>query len=82
MENRIKELIAVGASVSAHCQPCLEYHVKKALQDGATKPEVAEAIEVGKLVGKGAMAKMNQFADYLLGDELSTKETTVNSCCG
>ena len=27
MDERTKELIAIGASVGAHCQPCLTYHV-------------------------------------------------------
>ena len=25
MDDRIKELIAIGASITANCQPCLEY---------------------------------------------------------
>jgi alkylhydroperoxidase/carboxymuconolactone decarboxylase family protein YurZ len=29
MDERIKELIAIGASVGAHCQPCLTYHVER-----------------------------------------------------
>ncbi len=35
LENRIKELIAIGASVTANCQPCLEYHVGKAKEAGS-----------------------------------------------
>ena len=30
MDDRTKELIAIGASVSAHCQPCLAWHLDKA----------------------------------------------------
>ncbi len=30
MKEQIKELIAVGASIAGHCQPCLAYHVTKA----------------------------------------------------
>ena len=29
LDERTKELIAIGASVCAHCQPCLTYHVNK-----------------------------------------------------
>lgn len=50
LDNRIKELIAVGASVTANCQPCLEYHVGEALEKGADGQEIAEAVEVGKMV--------------------------------
>ncbi len=62
MDNRTKELIAVGASVTANCQPCLQYHVSKALESGANEEEIREAVSVAKMVRKGAMAKMDQFA--------------------
>lgn len=62
LDNRIKELIAVGSSVSANCQPCLEYHIGKAIQNGSDENEIAEAIEVGKIVRKGAAVKMDNFA--------------------
>ena len=29
MDNALKELTAIGASVTAHCQPCVTYHVGK-----------------------------------------------------
>ncbi|MBE0568320.1 MAG: carboxymuconolactone decarboxylase family protein [Deltaproteobacteria bacterium] len=50
LDEKIKELIAVGASITAHCQPCLEYHSMKALELGSNAEEIAEAIEVGKRV--------------------------------
>jgi len=65
LDNRINELIAVGASITANCQPCLQYHVKKALESGADEQEIAEAIEIGKMVRKGASSKMDKFAASL-----------------
>ena len=62
LDNRITELIAIGASVAANCQPCLQYHIDKALESGASDLEIAQAIEVAKTVRKGAAAKMDQFA--------------------
>jgi AhpD family alkylhydroperoxidase len=47
---KTKELIAVGASITARCQPCLDYHLKKALKFGAEVEEILEAIEIGKRV--------------------------------
>jgi AhpD family alkylhydroperoxidase len=66
MNEKIKELIAVGASVAAHCQPCLQFHVDKAMELGIGKDEIAEAIAVGKMVQKGGMVAMRKFADDLL----------------
>src|SRR5574342_71414 len=31
LNEKLKELVAVGASVTANCQPCLQHHVEKAL---------------------------------------------------
>lgn len=50
LDEKTKELIAIGASVTAHCQPCLEYHSKKALEFGSDAEEIAEAIEKGNRV--------------------------------
>ena len=61
MEVKVKELIAIGASVTANCKPCLEYHVAKAKENGATDEEIAEAIAIAKMVRKGAGAKMDEF---------------------
>jgi AhpD family alkylhydroperoxidase len=65
LDNRITELIAIGASVTANCQPCLQYHIDKALESGASDLEIAQAIEVAKTVRKGAAAKMDQFASTI-----------------
>ena len=59
LSEKVKELVAVGASITANCQPCLQYHAEKALASGADSGEVKAAIEVGKQVRKGASAKMD-----------------------
>lgn len=65
LDNRTRRLIAVGASITANCQPCLEVNFTKALENGADKQEIAEAIEIGKMVREGAASKMDQFASGL-----------------
>lgn len=65
LDNRIKELIAVGASITANCQPCLQYHSSEAQKSGADEQEVMEAIEMGKMVRRGAASKMEKFAASL-----------------
>ena len=62
LENRIKALVAVGAAVSANCQPCLESTLALAHESGAEPGEIAEAIEVGKMIRRGATSKMDKFA--------------------
>ncbi len=59
LSDKVKELVAVGASITANCQPCLRHHVEKALGFGADPEEVRAAVEVGTRVRKGASAKMD-----------------------
>jgi AhpD family alkylhydroperoxidase len=65
IDERTMRLIAVGASITANCQPCLQINVTKALEEGIDQQEIAEAIGVGKMVRRGAASKMDQFASSL-----------------
>jgi AhpD family alkylhydroperoxidase len=62
LDERTKELVAVGASIVANCQPCLEYHTAKARELGATTEDILAAVTVGQQVRRGAGAKMDRFA--------------------
>ncbi len=68
MNDQTKELIAVGASITANCQPCLQYHLAEAREKGATEEDIKMAVAVGKTVRKGAAGKMDQHAASLLDD--------------
>ena len=78
MDEKTKEMIAIGTSVGAHCQPCLEYHVNKAREAGLTDDEIREAIAVGHMVEKGAMSAMRQFSVGILDAE---SEQPAGGCC-
>jgi AhpD family alkylhydroperoxidase len=81
LDTRIKELIAVGASVTANCQPCLQYHVSKAQESGADDEEIEIAVAVAKAVRKGAAAKMDDFAERM-GAATETAERGAGQGCG
>jgi AhpD family alkylhydroperoxidase len=53
LSKREKELIALGIAVQSQCEPCVVMHVKKALDMGLTKEEIAEACGVAVLMGGG-----------------------------
>lgn len=78
MDKKIKELIAIGASISGHCQSCLEYHIKEATDNGASKDEIHMAIAIGKAIDKGASTVMNNFINNNVGDEIKSQD---NICC-
>ena len=63
---QVKELIAVGASIGAHCQSCLAYHVSKAKELGLDTDQIRMALDVGQMVEKGSMAAMRKFSRGVL----------------
>lgn len=67
METRVKELVAIGASVSARCAPCLKYHFERSTELGIYPEEISIAIGIGRAVGKGAGQKIDETASALTG---------------
>ena len=80
LDDQTKELVAIGASITANCQPCLQYHVEQARRFGADGQEIAEAIEAGKQVRRGAGAKMDAFSAKLPSTAGASEIRDV--CCG
>ncbi len=76
-DNQFRELIAIGASIGANCQPCLQYHSDKAKEYGANELEIKEAINVGKTVRIGAANRFDSFIDTTLGNSCNS-----DSGCG
>jgi AhpD family alkylhydroperoxidase len=66
MDEHFMRLIAVGASVAANCQPCLEINLDRARECGADDDELVQAIWVGRMVRKGAASKLDEFCSNLL----------------
>lgn len=44
MNEKTKELIAIGASVAGHCQPCLTHHLDHAKRLGIGEDDIREAV--------------------------------------
>jgi AhpD family alkylhydroperoxidase len=80
LDNRTLRLIAVGASITANCQPCLRINVAKALESGADEPEIAAAIQVGKMVRQGAASKMDDFTSDLNPATLLVASPATEEC--
>ena len=81
LDNQTMALIAVGASVAANCQHCLEYNVGAALRCGANSQQIAEAVEVGRRVRLGAASKIDKFASTL-DDAVDPSMDAVDGACG
>ena len=70
MDERTKELVAVGASAAANCHPCIDHHLAKCDELGIEREEVAAAVKVGLMVNHGAERAIRKHAHELLGDSL------------
>lgn len=90
MDEQTKELTAIGASIGAHCQPCLVYQIGRAKELGISADLIAAAIEVGHMVERGAMSAMREFASGILDTPSQAGSaccegktiTTERGCCG
>lgn len=60
MDEKWKELVFLGASVSAHCFPCFDYHLEQARKLGICESEIQESIQAGFMVMNGAGDKMRE----------------------
>lgn len=78
LDEKTKELIAIGATITANCQPCLDYHTGKARELGAADADILTAIEVGKQVRIGAAGKMDRYAASRVG----APQATATGDCG
>ena len=66
LSKKQKELIAIGISVVINCESCMEWHIKQALDDGATEDEIIESIEVGIEMSGGPGTASARFAMNVL----------------
>jgi AhpD family alkylhydroperoxidase len=80
LDERMMRLIAVGASIAANCQSCLQANIDKARGNGCDEQEIAEAIWVGKMIRRGAAAKMDSCAAGLCSMAPSDRSHAKESC--
>ena len=68
LPKKIKELIAVGISVTIDCDSCMQWHIEQAAASGAGVRQVLEAVEVGIEMGGGPATVSARFAlDVMAG---------------
>lgn len=74
--DKIQEMIAIGAAVTAHCQPCFTYHLDKAKEAGLSENEIKAAVAIGESIQRGANAAIQKHVRSLIGAEIKG-----SSCC-
>jgi AhpD family alkylhydroperoxidase len=64
LDPKTKELIALGIGVAARCDDCIAFHVKAAVDHGATREEILETLGMAIYMGAGPSA---MYASHALG---------------
>jgi AhpD family alkylhydroperoxidase len=54
LDPKIHELIAIAVAVTTRCDGCIAVHAKKAVELGATREEIAEALGTAIALNAGA----------------------------
>jgi AhpD family alkylhydroperoxidase len=82
MDKKLEEMIALGAAYAVNCQPCMEFHKRKAIEAGLTEAEMRTAIQVAEAVKVGAAKKAKDFAENLFGNIKEERCCPAGSeCC-
>ncbi len=68
LDERTRELVAIGASVAAGCLRCLLYHAERAEKFGISRLEIREAVELARWVKGRPAADLDHVLETLLGD--------------
>lgn len=72
-----KELIAVGISVYADCESCMQWHIEQAAKAGASASAILESVEVGIAMGAGKRTVSARFALDVLGSAYDEEANTA-----
>jgi AhpD family alkylhydroperoxidase len=69
LDAKTKELIALGIGIAIRCDDCIAFHIKAAVERGATREEISETLGMAIYMGAGpsvmyashAFAALEQF---------------------
>ena len=85
LEDKIENLIAIGAATAANCIPCFEHLYEKAITSGITLAEIKRASDIAGLVKKGAHIALTNSINELIGiketHNLPCDQMANKSCC-
>ena len=68
LDRKTKELIAVVSSVLMRCEKCTKIHSQRALDSGASKDEIAEAISVAMFISAGSQLNWTDAYEGIFSD--------------
>jgi AhpD family alkylhydroperoxidase len=79
LEQKDKELAAIGASIGANCRPCIEHHIPAGHEAGLSDRDLSDAVATAAAVRQEANEKLSARASELLGDPAASPIHDVSS---
>lgn len=77
-DERVAELVALGAAIAANCELCFRYHHRKAVELGISNEDMIQAIDVAlRVKDQPAQAMVRLARKHLLPDA-----DQAGGCCG
>jgi AhpD family alkylhydroperoxidase len=76
--DRIAELVALGAAIACNCEPCFRYHHRQALKLGVAREDMIQAVNVALRVKEEPARAMVRLAQKSLIPEAAQ----AGGCCG
>ena len=67
LEQRDKELAAIGAAIGCNCRPCIEHHIPAGRDAGLSEAELVDAVATSRAVRDEAIELLAPRIDELLG---------------
>ena len=67
LEQKEKELAAIGSSIGCNCHPCVDHHIPEGREAGLSEAEIADAVAVGRAVRDQGIELLAPRIDELLG---------------
>jgi AhpD family alkylhydroperoxidase len=67
LEQRDKELAAIGAAIGCNCRPCIEHHIPAGREAGLSEGELADGVATARVVRDEAIVLLAPRVDELLG---------------
>ncbi len=77
----VAELVAIGAAVASHCEPCFQQHVQRAKKLGVSHQDMMRAVHTAQAVQQTQALAMAELAKRSL-QSAPPVLPVMNKCCG
>jgi AhpD family alkylhydroperoxidase len=67
LEQRDKELAAIGSAIGCNCWPCVDHHIPKGREAGISEAELADAVALARAIRDQGIDLLAPRIDELLG---------------